>query len=118
MKTAMQELWCCSGVSELEAFVPEKEGEGSLRVVEAGEGRGSVGVRLRHILEASCGIHILQISCALWVYNSAGLPIALQQSTDVEDDSLVSECTSSCPVQFLRTERKEKFSWLSAQRQN
>lgn len=72
-------------------FAPEKEGEGTLRVVEAGEGRGSVAVRLRHILEASCGIHILQISCALWVYNSAGLPIALQQSTDEEDDSLVSK---------------------------
>lgn len=88
-KEFTQVLNCSSGVSELENFVPEKEGEGTLRVVEAGEGRGSVAVRLRHILEASCGIHILQISCALWVYNSAGLPIALQQSTDEEDDSLV-----------------------------
>ena len=79
-------------------FVTEKEGEGSLRVVEAGEGRGSVTVRLRHILEVSCGIHILQISCTLWVYNCAGLPIALQQSTDEEDEALVSKacCTNIC----------------------
>ena len=83
----------------------EKEGEGTLRVVEAGEGRGSVAVRLRHILEASCGIHILQISCSLWVYNSAGLPIALQQSTDEEDDSLVSSSSIVIADTAFRRER-------------
>lgn len=76
--------------AELESFVAEKEGEGFLRVVEAGEGQGSVMIRLRHILEAECGIHILQISCTLWVYNCAGLPMALQQSVDEEDSDSVS----------------------------
>lgn len=68
----------------------EKEGEHMLSVLEAGEGRGSVPVKLRHLLEKSSGIHILQISCSLWVFNRAGLPIALQQSTEEDDDTIVS----------------------------
>ena len=56
-----------------------------MRVEESGDGRGSVTVRLKHILERECGSHVLQISCTLWVYNCAGLPLALQQSIDEED---------------------------------
>ena len=29
-----------------------------------------------------CGSHLLALSCALWVYNLSGVPIALQPSTD------------------------------------
>ena len=47
-------------------------------------GRGTATVRLRHVLEAECGSHVLRLSCTLWVYNCSGLPIALQQS-DYDD---------------------------------
>jgi len=76
---------CMHRAKDLDSFEAEKEGEGSLRVVEAGEGRGSVSLRLRHILETTYASHVLQISCTLWVYNCAGLPIALQQSIDEEE---------------------------------
>ena len=78
---------CLGRASELENFVAEKEGEGSLRVTEAGEGRGSATVRLKHILESECGSHVLRVSCTLWVYNCTGLLIALQQSADEDERS-------------------------------
>ena len=66
-------------------YVTDKEGEARVRVEESGDGRGSVTVRLKHILERECGTRVLQISCTLWVYNCAGLPLALKQS--LEDDT-------------------------------
>lgn len=68
-------------------IVADREGESQVRVEESGEGKGSVNVCLKHLLERECGSHILQISCTLWVYNCAGLPLALQQSIE-EDQSL------------------------------
>lgn len=72
-------------------FVTDKAGQAKVRVEESGDGRGSVTVRLKHILERECGSHVLQISCTLWVYNCAGLPLALQQSID-EEDSMQMVC--------------------------
>ena len=71
--------------------MPEKEGHGSFKVTEAGEGRGTATVRLKHLLEEECGSHVLRLSCTLWVYNCTGLPIALQQSDVEEQRSLLSE---------------------------
>jgi len=84
--------------------VAEKEGEGYLRVVEAGEGRGSVSLRLRHMVETTYACHVLQISCTLWVYNCAGLPIALQQSTDEDErGDTVSRCCWPAQALFSRS---------------
>ena len=56
----------------------------SFQVMQAGESRGVATVQLRHMVDTECGSHILRFTCALWVYNCTGLPLALQQS-EMED---------------------------------
>ena len=58
----------------------------SFQVTQAGESRGVATVQLRHMVDAECGSHILRFTCALWVYNCTGVPLALQQS-EMEDVS-------------------------------
>lgn len=58
----------------------EEAAETSFKVSESGDSRGSATVYLRHLLDSDCGSHLLRFSCALWVYNCTGFPIALQQS--------------------------------------
>lgn len=64
----------------MEASSPEEVAERSFTVYESAEGHGSATVYLRHLLDADCGSHLLRFSCALWVYNCTGFPVALQQS--------------------------------------
>ncbi len=52
----------------------------SFLVTQAGESGGSATVQLKHMVDAESGSHILRLTCALWVYNCTGVPLALQQS--------------------------------------
>lgn len=52
----------------------------SFQVTQAGESRGIATVQLKHMVDRECGSHILRFTCALWVYNCTGVPLALQQS--------------------------------------
>ena len=51
----------------------------SADVIEAVEGGRAVPIQITRQQDTVTGAHTLLISCALWVYNCTGLPIALQQ---------------------------------------
>lgn len=57
----------------------------SADVTEAVEGGRAVPIQITRQQDAITGAHTLMISCALWVYNCTGLPIALQQLQQHED---------------------------------
>lgn len=59
---------------------PEETAAVSFLVTQAGESGGSATVQLKHMVDAESGSHILRLTCALWVYNCTGVPLALQQS--------------------------------------
>ena len=80
----------------LDTFTAEEQGEGQLHVAEANDGQGSTTLTLRRVLESECGSHILRVGCTLWVYNCAGLPLAIQQAP--ETDSAEQEASQAFKV--------------------
>lgn len=54
-------------------------GEGRVQVQEEGKARAVSTVTLVREVDAASGATLLRLSCALWVYNCSGLPIALQR---------------------------------------
>ena len=52
-----------------------------MQVREEAKARGSSTVTLRRTVESASGCNVLRFSCALWVYNCCGLPLALQKVT-------------------------------------
>ena len=68
-----------------EEVAAERQGNAEVAVLESGEGRGRAKLRLIHMLEPCAGSHLLRLTCAAWVYNCAGLPIALRPAD--EDDA-------------------------------
>jgi hypothetical protein len=87
----------------------------SFTVTQAGESRGTSLVQLRHSVERQCGGHALALTCALWVYNCAGLPLALAQSNWEQparpDDEV------SCSPLLLRHPSQSENPLASALRQ-
>ncbi|KAK9859298.1 hypothetical protein WJX84_010790 [Apatococcus fuscideae] len=79
--------WCSSiklpfgAASEREAC-PQSV---SADVVEAVEGGRAVPIQITRQQNPVTGAYALTVSCALWVYNCTGLPIALQQLQQQED---------------------------------
>lgn len=60
------------------------EGEGEpavagVQVQEEGKARARSAVALVREVDAASGATLLRLSCALWVYNCSGLPVALQR---------------------------------------
>ncbi len=51
-------------------------------IFEAGEGGGQASIKLTHELDQETGSSVLRLTCALWVYNCLGVPIALKQARD------------------------------------
>ena len=49
------------------------------QVREEAKARGTSTLMLRRVLEATSGCTLLHFTCALWVYNCSGLPLALQK---------------------------------------
>lgn len=58
---------------------------------EEAKARGRSTVTLRRTLERASGCNVLRFSCALWVYNCSGLPLALQKVRPA--------CSTSCRSQ-------------------
>eukprot|EP00803_Ostreobium_quekettii_P009393 evm.model.scf_204.12 EVM.evm.TU.scf_204.12 scf_204:78769-93194(-) len=48
------------------------------------EGHSGVPVRIRHYVHGFTGSHVFELCCAFWVYNCAGIPIALRESRGKE----------------------------------
>ncbi|KAK9798969.1 hypothetical protein WJX73_003190 [Symbiochloris irregularis] len=82
----------------------EEAAETFFKVSESGDSRGSATVYLRHLLDTDCGSHLLRFSCALWVYNCTGFPIALQQSEADEAAGAADQMSveDEDPVQWVR----------------
>lgn len=74
----------------------------SFPVTQAGESGGSATVQLKHMVDPESGSHILRLTCALWVYNCTGVPLALQQSE--MDDSSRDDDEVLCSHQSLSTQ--------------
>ncbi|KAK2078489.1 hypothetical protein QBZ16_003329 [Prototheca wickerhamii] len=51
-------------------------------LVEQGQGAHRPGATLRQGLDVGSGARVLALSCALWVFNCAGQPLALRQAAD------------------------------------
>lgn len=75
----------------------------SFTVTQAGESRGTNLVQLRHAVERQCGGHALALTCALWVYNCTGLPLALQQSNWEQPPRADDEVSALLAAPFCRS---------------
>lgn len=59
-------------------------GKVTMEVSKTKKEEGSASVALSHYRDTNTGSHALRVSCALWVFNCTGLPIALRERTDTE----------------------------------
>lgn len=87
----------------------------TVQVREEAKARGTSVVTLRRTLEAASGCMLLRFTCALWVYNCSGLPLALQKVLSCAIDVMMGSrrCLESPQRSRLPRMLEGSQSWLS-----